>query len=95
MELSREQIDYVAHLARIALTEAERQRFGAQLASVLAYMDKLNELDTTDVPPTVCGMGLRNVFRDDQPEPSVSREAMTANAPAQAYGCYLVPRIME
>lgn len=95
MELSREQIDYVAHLARIALTEGERQRFGAQLASVLAYMDKLNELDTAEVPPTVCVMGLGNVFRDDVAQPSTPREAMTANAPAQAHGCYLVPRIID
>jgi aspartyl-tRNA(Asn)/glutamyl-tRNA(Gln) amidotransferase subunit C len=95
MEFSREQIDYVAHLARLALTDAERQRFGAQLASVLAYFEKLDELDTAGVPPTVCVTGLRNVFRGDVERPSTPREAITANAPAEAYGCYLVPRIID
>jgi aspartyl-tRNA(Asn)/glutamyl-tRNA(Gln) amidotransferase subunit C len=95
MEFTREQIDYVAHLSRIDLTEEERELFGAQLASILAYMEKLNELDTSDVPPTAHVMGLRNVFRDDAERPSTAREQMLANAPAKAYGCYLVPKILD
>jgi len=95
MEFSREQIDYVAHLSRIELSEGERQLFGAQLASILAYVDKLNELDTAGVPPTAHVMGLRNVFRDDVERPSTAREEMLANAPAKACGCYLVPKILE
>ncbi len=95
MDFGREQIDYVAHLSRLALRDDERERFGAQLASVLGYMGKLDELDTSAVPPTVCVMGLRNVFRADAPRPSAPRDAMTANAPAEAYGCYLVPRIID
>ncbi|MBM4041459.1 MAG: Asp-tRNA(Asn)/Glu-tRNA(Gln) amidotransferase subunit GatC [Planctomycetes bacterium] len=94
MRFPREQIDYVAHLARLALSDAEREQFGAQLASILAYVEKLNELDTTDVPPTVQAMGLRNVFREDAEQPSADRVAMLANAPAQACGCYLVPKIL-
>ena len=73
MAFTREQIDYVAHLARIELTEEERERFGSQLASVLAYVEKLNELDTSDVPPTAHVMGLTNVFRDDVERPSTPR----------------------
>jgi aspartyl-tRNA(Asn)/glutamyl-tRNA(Gln) amidotransferase subunit C len=95
MEFSREQIDAVAHLARIELTEAERELFGAQLASILAYVAKLNELDTSNVEPTAHVMGLRNVFREDVEQPSTPREAMLANAPARAYGCYLVPKILD
>ena len=95
MELTRDQIDYVAHLARIELSEEEHEVFGSQLASVLAYMDKLDELDTSGVPPTVCVMGLRNVFRDDVEQLSTPREAITANAPAKAHGCYLVPKIID
>lgn len=95
MELTREQIDHVAHLSRLALSDDERARFGAQLASILAYIEKLNELDTSGVPPTAHVMGLRNVFRDDVEQPSLGREAMLANAPAQACGCYLVPRILD
>ena len=95
MGLSREQIDYVAHLSRIALTDRERELFGTQLASVLAYMDKLDELDTSDVPPTVCVMPLSNVLRDDAERPSTPRDAITANAPAKACGCYLVPKLID
>jgi len=94
MELTREQIDHVAHLSRLALTEAERELFGSQLASILAYVEKLNELDTADVPPTAHVMGLCNVFREDIEQPSAPREAMLANAPARACGCYLVPKIL-
>jgi len=95
VEFTREQIDYVAHLARIALTEEERELFGAQLASILAYVAKLDELDTSEVPPTSHIMGLRNVFRDDVEQPSMPRDAVLANAPARAYGCYLVPKILD
>lgn len=95
MELSRDQIDYVAHLARLALSDAERELFGRQLAGVLAYMDTLEELDTSDVPATDCVMGLRNVFRDDAERPSTPRQAILANAPAKAHGCYLVPKIID
>lgn len=95
MELRGEQIDYVAHLARLALSPAERERFGAQLASILAYFQKLNELDTSGISPTAHVVGLRNVFREDAERPSPPREAMLANAPAQACGCYLVPKILD
>ena len=94
MALDRSQIDYVAHLSRLALTDGERELFGAQLASVLAYIEKLNELDTSGVAPTAHVLGLSNVFRDDAERPSPPREAMLANAPAQACGCYVVPKIL-
>jgi len=94
MEFQRDPIDYVAHLSRIALTDAEREMFGSQLASILAYVEKLNELDTADVPPMTHVLGLRNVFREDTVQPSTPREAILAGAPAQACGCYLVPKIL-
>lgn len=95
MELGREQIDYVAHLARIELTDEERTLFGSQLAGVLDYVEKLNELNTETVPPTAHVMGLSNVFRDDVARPSPPREVMLANAPQQACGCFLVPKILD
>ena len=95
MELTRKQIDYVAHLSRIELSETERELFGSQLASVLAYVEKLEELDTADVPAMDCVMGLHNVFRDDVERPSAPRGAITANAPSRAHGCYLVPKIID
>ncbi|MFP4058272.1 MAG: Asp-tRNA(Asn)/Glu-tRNA(Gln) amidotransferase subunit GatC [Candidatus Brocadiia bacterium] len=95
MEFTRQQIDDVAHLARIELTEAERELFGAQLASILAYVEKLDELDTTGVEPTAHAMGRRNVFRDDAEQPWPDPQALLANAPARAHGCYLVPKILD
>lgn len=95
MEFTREQIDYVAHLARIDLTEDERQLFGEQLASILAYVEKLDELDTANVEPTAHVLGLRNVFRDDVEQPSTPRREILANAPAKAYGSYLVPKVLD
>ncbi len=95
MAFTREEIDYVAHLARIELTEAERALFGGQLASILAYFAKLDELDTADVEPAAHAMGLANVFRDDAEQPSTPRDAILASAPARAYGCYLVPKILD
>jgi len=95
VEFTREQIDQVARLARIELSNAERELFGAQLASILAYFAKLDELDTSQVEPTAHAMGLTNVFREDVEQPSTPREAILANAPARAYGCYLVPKILD
>ena len=94
MQFTREQIDYVAHLARIDLSDEERQLFGSQLASVLAYVEKLDELDTAAIEPMTHVVGLHNVFRDDDVQPSTPRDAMLANAPATACGCYLVPNIL-
>jgi aspartyl-tRNA(Asn)/glutamyl-tRNA(Gln) amidotransferase subunit C len=94
VEFTSHQIDAVAHLARIDLTPEERQSLGQHLASVLDYVAKLEELDTADVEPMAHVMGLQNVFREDQPRPSTPRNAMLANAPDQACGCYLVPRVI-
>ena len=95
MELTREEVDYVAHLARLKLSDAERALFGSQLASVLAYVEKLNELDTAHVEPMAHVLGLYNVFRDDRDAPSTPRPDILANAPARAYGSYLVPRVLD
>jgi len=95
VEFTREQIDYVAHLARIALSDQERALFGSQLPSILAYFRKLDELDTDGVPPTAHPLGLRNVFRDDAPGESLPPEELLANAPRHRCGCYEVPRILD
>ena len=77
------------------LTEEERELFGAQLGSILAYVEKLNELDTSQVEPTAHTAGLSIVFRQDAVRPSTPRREILANAPAKAYGCYLVPKILD
>jgi len=85
----------VAHLARLALTPEEEEKFGAQLEGVLAYMEKLNELDVTGVEPTAHAFPLVNVMRSDEIQPSLSPEEALRNAPAQANNLFMVPKIIE
>lgn len=95
MPITREQVDYVAHLSRLALSEEEKELFADQLDAILESMEKLNELDTTDVEPLVHIAPRNNVFREDEPGESLSREQAIANAPEQSEGCFKVPRIID
>lgn len=89
------EIDHVAHLARLALTEDERVKFGTQLNTILEYIGKLNELDTSDIPPTSHVIDIRNVMREDIAMPSVSREKILSNAPDRTENLYRVPKIID
>jgi len=95
MPISREQVEYVAHLSRLELTEREKDRFADQLGDILAYMDKLNELDTEGVPPMVHGIGGFEPVRPDAVGESLPRREALRNAPESAEGCFKVPRIIE
>src|SRR2546421_10613264 len=88
-------VKYVAHLARLALTPEEEQRIGAQLGQVLDYIEKLKEVDVTGVEPTAHAFPLINVTRPDEVRPSMSSEDAFRNAPAQANGLFIVPKIVE
>ena len=88
-------VKYVAHLARLALTPEEEQKFGAQLGSVLEYIEKLKEVDVTGVEPTAHAFPLVNVARADEVRPSMTQEEALRNAPSQANGLFLVPKIVE
>ena len=88
-------VHYVAHLARIALTPAEEEKFGAQLSHVLGYIEKLNQLDVSGIVPTAHAVPLVNVVRADEVRPSLSNEEALRNAPAKANGLFLVPKIVE
>jgi aspartyl-tRNA(Asn)/glutamyl-tRNA(Gln) amidotransferase subunit C len=88
-------VNDVAHLARIALTADEAATIGAQLGQVLEYMEKLNELDVSGVEPTAHAVPLTNVSRPDEPRPSLPHDEALRNAPAQANGLFLVPKIVE
>ena len=95
MSIGREQVEYVANLSRIWLDEEEKDTFARQLADIVSYIDKLNELDTSDVEPLTNVSGLTNVFREDKLRPSFERDDMLRNSPKQAYGYYQVPKIIE
>ena len=88
-------IQYVANLARIALTPDEEAKLGYQLGDILGYVKKLEELDVTGVEPMAHAVPLTNVLRADEVRPSIPQEAALANAPKQANGLFIVPKIVE
>jgi aspartyl-tRNA(Asn)/glutamyl-tRNA(Gln) amidotransferase subunit C len=88
-------VRYVAHLARLSLTPEEEQKIGAQLGNILGYIEKLKEVDVSGVEPTAHAFPLVNVTRADQVRPSISNEDALRNAPAQANGLFIVPKIVE
>ncbi len=88
-------IRYVAHLARLALTPDEEKRLSSQLSQILSYIEKLNQVDVSKVEPTAHAIPLLNVTRPDQPRPSLPNAVALRNAPAQANGLFLVPKIVE
>ena len=88
-------VKYVAHLARIALTDDEQEKFGAQLSNILGYIEKLNQLDVSGIEPTAHAVPLVNVFRPDEIRPSLPNAEALRNAPASANGLFMVPKIVE
>ena len=95
MPVSMEDVEKVALLARLQFTEEEKQKLLSELNKILAYFEKLNELDTEDVPPTSHVLPLENVLREDVVRPSMPREKLLANAPDQAMGHFKVPKVIE
>ena len=95
MEITLKEVEQVAKLARLDLSEDEKAIFTRQLSAILSYMDQLKTLDTGGVEPTATVLPTDNVFRDDQVRPSLPQEAALTNAPDQADGFFRVPRILE
>ena len=95
MRVSKHDIEHIAMLARIDLNEEEKELFGSQLSSILEYMEKLNELDTTDIEPTSHVLSLQNVMREDSVRESIPREDALMNAPSHTEKFYRVPKIIE
>jgi aspartyl-tRNA(Asn)/glutamyl-tRNA(Gln) amidotransferase subunit C len=103
MRLTPEEVEHVALLGRIRLTEEERQRFTTQLNSILEYFEQLQQLDTTGVPPMSHavplgggpGKPMANVFREDEASASLAPEEALRNAPDQDRDCFRVPRVIE
>lgn len=88
-------VDHVARLARLALTDEERERFRAQLGLILDHAERVREVAAADVPPTSHTVPQRNVFREDEPRDGLSQEAVLAGAPEREDGRFKVPRIIE
>ncbi len=91
--LSLREVDHVARLARLDLEPDERERLALQLGLVLEYVGRLAEVDLEGVEPTI--QARTNVFREDQPAPTLSPEVALANAPARQGDYFRIPRILE
>lgn len=95
MAIDKETVKHVAMLARLAMSEAELERFTEQLSAILDYVEKLNQLDTSAVEPMSHALALKNVFRPDRPATPIPQEKALENAPEAAEGFFRVPRIIE
>jgi len=93
--IERKDVEHVARLARLALSDAEIEKMREQLNGILAYIEKLNALATDDVEPTSHAVPMVNVMRDDAPGPCLPRDEALANAPDRAGEFFRVPRIIE
>ena len=94
MALSRADVEKVALLARLRLSDDELEHMTGQLAAIVGYVDQLSEVDTTGVEPMAHAVELTNVFAADEIEPSLPREAALANAPRHNERGYLVPPVL-
>jgi aspartyl-tRNA(Asn)/glutamyl-tRNA(Gln) amidotransferase subunit C len=93
MEFSREEILHVARLARLAIPEDQVDVVRGQLSAIVEAVSKVSELDLADVPPTSHPLDLVNVWREDEPRPSLPREEALTNAPDAAEGAFRVPAV--
>ncbi len=94
-KITRAEVEHVARLGRLELSEGEMERMTAQLDAILGYMEKLNALDTSQVEPTTTVIPMVSVMREDIVRPSLDREEALANAPDRADAFFRVPRIIE
>jgi len=87
-------IEHIAKLARLKLTDAEKEKFSDQMGTIIEYIEKLSELDTENVEPTAHVLGLNNVFREDVATEPLTEQAPINDSPAHSKGHYEVPKII-
>jgi len=89
------EVMHIANLARLKITDEEREQFKVQLSNILGYFQKLDELDTTNIEPMKHVIDTKNVLRVDQHHPSVSQEDALKNAPQQDGNHFIVPGVFD
>lgn len=94
MMITKKDVEHVALLARLELSEVEKEKFTEQLNAILEYADALKKLDTTNVQPTAHPLPINNVFREDAARPSITNGEALSNAPEQEDGFFKVPKIV-
>ena len=95
MAITIQDVEHIAKLARLKLTEEEKQRFQKELGTIIEYFDQLKKLNTEGVPPTTHVVPLENVLREDAVKPCLSVEEALANAPDRKGNYFRVPKVVE
>lgn len=95
MAISREQVEHVAHLARLGLSDEETDRLQQQLSQILRHMQMIDRLDTSAIPPTAQVIPLHTVMRDDVARPSTPADEVLRNAPRREGAFFKVPPVLE
>ena len=95
MSLTPEEVRRIARLARVGLSDDEVSRFQGQLSEILDYFQRLQEVDTENLPPTAHTLAMHNVMREDEPRPSFAKEDVLANAPQRENDLFRVRAILE
>ena len=95
MSLTLSQVEHIAELARLRLSEEEKARYREQLSAILDYVSQLQELDTTGIPPTSSALPAHSGLRPDEPRPGLTTQALLSNAPQVEAGEFRVPPVLE
>ena len=95
MKISKQQVKYIANLARLKITEKEKDLFASQLSNILEYIDKLNQLDTSGIEPTSHIIPINNIFREDVVKVSLAVEEIVRCAPTSKMSFFEVPKVVE
>jgi aspartyl-tRNA(Asn)/glutamyl-tRNA(Gln) amidotransferase subunit C len=95
VSLTRDQVRHVAVLARLGLEPGDEEFYAEQLSGILGAIDRLQEVDTDDIPPTAQVVEIVNQLRQDEPRPGLTQAEALANAPAAQDGFFRVPSIQE
>lgn len=93
--LTKKEVQQIANLARIHLTDEELDKLTGNLGNILGYVEKLKELDVTNVEPTSHALPVQNVYRPDIVKPSLSQDEALKNAPQKEGGAFKVPQVIE
>ncbi len=94
MKISRQEVEHVAHLARLNLSEEELEKMTVQLDTILSYVDKLEELNTEDIEPMTHAFSITNAFREDNVKESLSQEESLKNCRQKDDETFIVPRVI-
>ncbi len=94
MAISKKDVEYLAGLAKLKLSEKEKSKFKKELDKIIKYIDQLKEVDTENIPPTSHVIAMENVLREDRVLPSLSQDEALANAPEKEDGYFKVPKVI-